>query len=162
MSIYIPGKPIVKEPKDLFIQLVSKDFDTRDWDTRLLIIADTNHFKYKEDESVWLQATERIPNIYEVYFDNVWVCDFTDDDAMPTVRLRFLKAFLQRYEAGEVSLNTQKELIDHDVESTIDKALREIKASKPQSEEEHIQNEVITELLEDKKKPKKVNSLKQI
>lgn len=160
--LYIPGRPNVKEPKDLFIQLVSGDFDTKDWNDRLQLIADVNHFKYMEDESVWMQARGRLSNWFEVYFDGVWICDFTDDDNTATVRLKFLKGFMDKYEKGEITLNTKKELTDHDIESVVDKTLRDLKSEKPKTEEDHIINEVVTELLEDKKRPKKVNNLKDI
>lgn len=158
--LYIPGKPSVKEPKDEFIRLIDQDFAIN-LDERIMLVADVNHFKFMEDEFVWNQARERIPNYYEVYFDGVWVCDFMDNEKLPAIRLKFLRGFLEKYEAGEIHLRTKDEIEEEEVESAIDKAIRKNKNKKIDSEEDFIVQQAVGDLLEAKKNPSLVSKKKK-
>lgn len=149
--IYIPGKPNVHEPKDEFIRLVRGDFNI-DLSKRISLVADVNHFKFREDSFVWDQARGRIPNYYEVYFDGVWICDFMDNEQLPSVRLKFLKGFLDKYQKGEVFLTLPEERVEQIVESAVDKAIRKNKNKKIESQEDYVVQQVTDGLLQEKKK----------
>lgn len=152
-GLILPNRVNYREPKEKFISIVRGVFGF-DLTERISLIADVNHFKLKEDESVWEQAKGERPNFIEVYWDGVWICDFTDKESPALVRVRFLKGFAKAYEENKVGLNTPKELVDSEAQRIIDDEIKKLKNTKVKSQEDAISNEVQIDLLKEKKKPK--------
>lgn len=71
---------------------------------RLQIIADVEHYKASEDESVWLQKQGKAPTMFEVYWDGVWLIDFATDVEIGIVIALFWQGFRKAYEEKRISL----------------------------------------------------------
>lgn len=151
--LILPSQVAYTEPKERFTKLLAKDFGF-DLTDRISLIADVNHFKIKEDVSVYHQAKRNTANYIEVYWDGVWICDFTDKESTEVVRLRFLKEFLKVYEDDKVGLNTAKEIESNKAQDMIDAEIKRLKNEQSKSESDEIVKEVQIGLLEEKKKPK--------
>jgi hypothetical protein len=137
-------------------------FDVRD---RISIKSDVNQFNL-EDKFVWEQARERRPKYHEVYWDGVWICDYSDNEGVvPTVK-KFLFGFRNAYEAGQITLNTKQDLANYELEErikafkeeqrleknkTLEKAEKEIEMMPERTEEDKLSKQVLKEIVEEKK-----------
>lgn len=93
-----------KTVQEKLVQMLQPDFDF-DIKDRILVVSDLDHFKAKEDPFVWGQKKGKVPEFYEVYWDNEWIMDFHEGDTPELVYIGFLKGFGEAYEAGKVRLN---------------------------------------------------------
>ena len=87
-----------------FISLVQKDFEFP-LIGRLEVIADVDHYKASEDESVWLQKKSDAPKMFEVYWDGEWIIDFAFETEISITLAIFWQGFLKAYSEGTISLN---------------------------------------------------------
>lgn len=126
---------------------------------RVTVKMDTDQFNFKEDESVWKQKRGKVPNICEVYFDDVWCCDAYETDTHEQLRLKYLKGFLKGYEIGKIRLNRFLALIEDEKEKIADeqrkveekKAIENLPSSTP---EEKAAKDIIKDLVTDEKEKK--------
>lgn len=155
--LWIPDKPDEEQVKEVILKILSGifDFDITD---RISVRSDTSQFRIMEDESVWLQAKRRAPHYYELYWDGVWINDFDESMDYKAVRLMFLKGFKEKFENGEVTINTRQELTNEIVEDAAQKAINEMKV---ESEEDAIFKETLQEVKNEKSK-RKVKKLSDI
>lgn len=130
-------------------------FDITD---RISVRADMNQYNADVDEGVWHQGKGRRAHYYECYWDNVWVCDFTDNMRGKEFLYKFLVGWKEAYENDEVSLHEPSELANLLVEDAvktaekqIDKKAKEVRNRRAATEEERLSNEVVAKMLEDKK-----------
>ena len=91
--------------KDLFDR-VQRDFSMPLKD-RLLVVAEVEKYRWKEDESVWRQKREKDPYSYEVYFDGEFVCDFSVKEEPDMVYYRVMKNIRDLYKAKKIFFNKQ-------------------------------------------------------
>lgn len=97
-------KRITEVVQEKLVQLIQPEFNF-DISNRLSVISDLEHYKASEDVFVHAQKQGKIPNYYEVYWDNEWIMDFHEGDQPATVFVQFLKGFGRAYEQGKVRLN---------------------------------------------------------
>lgn len=154
MGIVVLGQAEINTQavKESLLKVVRKHFDF-DITSRVEVRADVNQFKAKEDESVWLQAKGYNPNYFEVYWDGVWLCDFTEDEDPRVTDLKFLKGFSGAYESGQITINTREELSDKKPENYLDKLVEKTKKEmKERTVEEKISKAAILEIFNEKQK----------
>jgi hypothetical protein len=77
------------------------DFDVS---KRLRIIRESIKYRVKEDEMLSKEVKERRES-YEVYFDNVFVCFFSEKENPPIVEMRFLKEIIKLKKEKKVFWN---------------------------------------------------------
>ncbi len=146
--------------KEAFLFIVQRDLadlglPQPEHDERITVLADLDHFNAKEDESVWLQKKGKADEYFEIYFDEVWICDFKESESPKTVRVRFLKGFLNAYEAEDISINKGLAQAKRDAKVLREQkrkddeisAVAQLPASTP---EEKLSKEIITELVKEK------------
>ncbi len=71
---------------------------------RLEVIADVDHYKPGEDESVWMQKKGIAPQMFEVYWDGEWIMDFAHETEIEITIALFWQSFLKAYEANRIRL----------------------------------------------------------
>lgn len=150
--MYVLTKPYFTEPKREFIASIQHHFQF-DISKRVSLIADVNHFKYLEDQSVWNQARQKTPNTIEVYWDGVWICDFNDRQTKDQINLNFLRGFTKLYEEGKIYLNEgrNREIVEERKEMTLEDHIAEAKKMSEKTEEDKLSKIAVTEILEEKK-----------
>lgn len=149
--IYIPGSSSFNE-KDAKLRLLSIiqphfDFDLSD---RVSVRADVHQFNYKEDESVWKQVRQKAPVYMEVYWDNVWLCDFTSTELPEATLIKFLTGFGNAYNDGQITLNTDNDLQVENTD-TLTESIKKAHKMNTKSEEEKLAQKAVLEVLEEKK-----------
>jgi len=87
-----------------FIQEVKNDFQFP-IEGRLQVLADIDHYKASEDESVWLQNKNRAPKMAEVYWDGEWIVDFDVNTEKSIIIALFWNGFYKAYEQNRIRLN---------------------------------------------------------
>lgn len=160
MALILPST--VKSMTNIEVRLtqVIKQFFNFNIDGRVTVVADLDHYNKKEDKFIWEQSKDKTSKWYEAYWDNVWCCDFSEKATPQQVGVEFMKGFVKAYEKGEVGLNTPKDIETFDANKVIDEEIKKIKSKKVTNEADSIQQDVIVELLEDKKKKKGKNALR--
>lgn len=97
-------KRITQIVQEKLVMMMQPEFDF-DISERISVVSDLEHYKASEDPFVHAQKQGKIPNYYEVYWDNEWIMDFHEGDQPKMVYLGFLKGFGKAYEQGKVRLN---------------------------------------------------------
>lgn len=110
--------------KDKLIQEIGNSFDPKvNFNKRIRVMSDLIAFNYKEDKSVWKQKKGLLPEYYTVYFDDEYVCGFSDAHSVKHAVLEFWKGFKEAYKSGKIRLN-QKPI-------EVVKSKKKIKATTP-------------------------------
>lgn len=118
---------------------------------RISVKMDTDQFNPKEDESVWLQKRGDAPQVCEVYFDDIWMCDIYETDSHEQFRNKYLKGFERAYESGKLRLNRFLAMIADEREKQKEtdalEAQKKVIADLPTTTpEEKIAKEIIKEI----------------
>jgi len=122
-------------PKKTIFELMQRDFAFPLKD-RLHIVAETEKYKWREDESVWKQKKDKAPLQYEAYFDGEFVCFFGTQMTELEAYCEVLKGIRELYKSGKIHWN--KELYEFDK-----KPVEEIVLDAPDSPEDYILTEVV-------------------
>lgn len=110
--------------KDRLVQELGNSFDPKvNFNKRIRVMSDLIAFNYKEDKSVWKQKKGLLPEYYMVYFDDEYVCGFSDAHSVKHAVLEFWKGFKEAYKSGKIRLN-QKQV-------EVVKSKKKIKATTP-------------------------------
>jgi len=97
---------LINSVRDSFIDLVSKNFEDKlEPKKRIRVVADEEMFLKGEDKFVWGQAQGKIQKNFSVYFDDEFICSFTESDSQKKALLNFLKGFKEAYQSGKVRLD---------------------------------------------------------
>lgn len=122
-------KRITDVVQEKLVMMLQRDFDF-DISDRISVISDLEHYNAKVDPFVNAQKRGKIPNFYEVYWDNEWIMDFHEGDNPKAVYVQFLKGFGKAYVQGKVRLN--KSLAEAEAANDLDAMLkkRQIEAFK--------------------------------
>lgn len=86
--------------KDLIISEIGGTFP--DTPKRLAVWAETDKYKWKEDESVWKQKRELTAPQFEVHFDGEFVCFFDSARGERHCLVTFLSALNELYKAEKI------------------------------------------------------------
>ncbi len=121
---------------------------------RITIKLDVEQFDFKEDESVWRQKRGYLPNVCEVYFDDVWCCDLKETDYDQAIVNRFFQGFQKGYDSGKIRLNKFLAEIEDEKKAQEAKdakrdeieAIESLPASTP---EERISKEIVKEIVKE-------------
>lgn len=97
-------KRMTKVVQEKLVMMLQSDFDF-DISDRISVISDLEHYNADVDRFVHAQKIGKIPNFYEVYWDNEWIMDFHEGDPPRNVYTQFLKGFGKAYVQGKVRLN---------------------------------------------------------
>lgn len=104
MDLWTPLKK-QKQVTDIFIShyggYFSKDVD---FANRIDVRPDTLVYN-REDRYVWDQAKGNVPDYYTVYFDDVYICGFGEDEPQAKIDLEFWKGLKKAYETNKIRLN---------------------------------------------------------
>lgn len=143
---------------------------------RITIKSDTNQFNPDADSYFYEQSIGKRPVVHEVYWDGVWICDYTDNDNVINTVNKFLFGFKNAYEAKQISLNSDADykeiamkeqirdaLIQKERENTknLEKAERKVDALPERDEAERLTKQVLKEIIEDKKQFKQKKGKKK-
>jgi hypothetical protein len=139
----------VKEPEDVVISIIQPHFNFP-LKGRITTRADLNQFKYLEDSSVYAQARKGTPLFFEVYWDGVWICDFSQSFTKEQLEKAFFEGFAVEYESGRVTFSEPEEA-DEELD-TYHTKLREISNMSEATPEDQIVKEAIKQTVEEKKK----------
>lgn len=100
--MYLPAK-------DIFLRELEKHFTSSyNLKKRVQIHTDIEMFLWKEDESVWKQKRDKAPKYYTVYFDDEFICGFSEADVLEKVMLEWWKGFKKAYKDRLVDLDEDK------------------------------------------------------
>lgn len=152
--MYLPAK-------DRFLHELEKHFDrSYNLKKRVYIPADIEMFRWKEDESVWRQKREKAPHYYTVYFDNEFICGFSEADSIEKVMLDWWRGFKKAYEEKKIDLDEQKSIALREAREQQQKDLkkeldRKIEALPNQTETQKLAKEVIKRVAKKKPAPKR-------
>lgn len=122
---------------------------------RLVVIADTEHYKASVDESVWLQKKGTAPTMFEVYWDNEWIIDFSTETEQEIVFALFWNGFYKAYAENRIRLNeglAEKEVKDINV--MIESSKKALKPAANLSPVEREAEKIIAEINAERKKEK--------
>lgn len=107
MSLYLPKSVAVENRvKDEIQNHFSKDLVNVS--ERVSVVADVDLFNYKEDKSVWDQKKQNIAGVYSIYFDGVFVCNFTTEWYLPMVMSTFWRGLRDLIKAEKVYLMVEQ------------------------------------------------------
>jgi len=121
------------------------------FEDRFRIVGDTEMFNHKEDEYVWKQQVGDIKEVFQVFFDGEYMCNFTEDDHFKYVLLTFFMAFKEKYKDGTIKLIKEDYQREFDMqEDEKAEALKRIKLIKPESNIESMAKEVLTNVVKEK------------
>ena len=139
---------------------------------RVRITSDVNQFNPDADPIVWKQAKGQLPHVHEIYWDDVWICDF--HEAMPgyAVLHDFLVGFKNAYEAEQISINEKAELEREELKHRADEVVKQqqekqkkadeaIENLPDRTEDEKLAKQAITEVNEEKKEKRRKVAKKQ-
>lgn len=174
MTILMPltDRPNAYHTKKALLSLIQNDiYDllkkagkvvTFTLEDRITVIADVDHFRIMEDRTVWEQARRRAPHTFEVYWDDVHICDMNELESPIEVKRNFLIGFLKEYKEGRISLTpyTDYEIeqftnIVKEQEKKEDAMIAKFETKRPETIEEEISNTAIAQVLKEKKEKKK-------
>jgi hypothetical protein len=162
-------KPKDLEAKNFIVQLLSPHFGF-DISNRITVISDLNHFQLT-DPFVWDQGVDKFPRFFEVYWDGVWICDFTDHMQGARMLVKFLTGFKDQLLAGKVFLNEKTDFEKYIIEKAVKDDIKDlenkskaIRNKRAGSEEDAMSHEAIAQILDEKiekkKNSRKFNKLK--
>ncbi len=137
-------KEIARDMKHVFES--NLPFQIPNFTQRLCITPDVEKYRWKEDESVWLQMRDKSYHSFEVLFDGEFVCFFDLGLSEREVIVRMLE--------GLRALFKQEKIFLHPRMYEVQKAANEVVLEKPHNETERIITSVLTKQL--KRKGKKV------
>lgn len=137
--------PLNRDLQEKFTKQIQENFEY-DISHRLALVADVHHYNPKEDFSVWLQKRGDVPNMVEVYFDNVWVMDFNTNQVPEVVFAKFWSRLLYLYETKKIDLIDQNQVIEEEIKKIPEASTK----NPPKSEEEAIAQSVIDSIQEEK------------
>jgi hypothetical protein len=86
--------------KELIISEIGATFP--DTPKRLAVWAETDKYKWKEDESVWKQKRELTAPQYEAHFDNEFVCFLDSSKGERYCLFTFLSGINELYKAEKI------------------------------------------------------------
>lgn len=152
--MYLPAK-------DKFLHELGKHFDSSyNLKNRVYITSDIEMFMWREDESVWKQKREKAPHYYTVYFDNEFICGFSEADPIEKAMLEWWKGFKKAYqdklvdldELKYIALKESRDQQQKQLKTELDKKLDNLPA---QTETQKIAKEVIKRVAHKKPTPKR-------
>lgn len=76
-------------------------------DKRLSVWDDTEHYNWKEDESIWRQKRELADGEGECYFDHQFVSAYLHRDGINAAYVRFLSGLQELYKQNKVFVNPE-------------------------------------------------------
>ena len=122
---------------------------------RITVKLDTEQFKSKEDESVFLQKIGKAPFVCEVYFDKVFICDLHETDTHEILRVKFFKGFDKAYDKELIGINQMLGIKKQEMEDYSKKqakrALKEQISMLPEATpEQKISKNIIKEIAKEK------------
>lgn len=116
---------------EIKLLLTQLNYDTEFDINRVTVWADTDQFKWKEDEYVWSQKRGRMGNVYSVYIDGIFICHIGDNRRKKDTLKDFWQGFLKAYSLDDN--DPGKLWID---KSIYDKKLQEKKAKRQKQDEQ--------------------------
>ena len=94
-----------KKVKEIFIRHYGQYFSKEvDFDKRVDVRPDTLVYN-RDDRYVWDQSKGKVPNYYTVYFDDVYICGFGEDEPQAKLDLEFWRGLKKAYETDKIRLN---------------------------------------------------------
>lgn len=121
-------------------------------ENRVMVLADVDAFKWKEDEFVWNQKQGNLINTYQVFFDGIFICYINDRTSYKQALQDFWRGFLKAYslpddDIGKIWLDKEIYGIKRDEQKLKDKAhdeeiIKAIKDKSVESEEQEIAKEI--------------------
>jgi len=120
---------------------------------RISIWAETDKYRWKEDESVWKQKRGMTPNEFEAYFDGEFICFMKESDGLNYNLILFLNKIKEMYRLGKIFVNQEMYKVREAEEQAKQEAAKKIEVPKATTPEEKIVLEVLKRTV---KKGKKV------
>lgn len=150
-SLYLPSHYNEKGPKDRIVSELQPHFKFN-LNDRIVVKADVNQFNKKEDESVWKQAKGLAPNYYEVYWDGVWLFDFSENEPVEFVIQKFWLGFRNAYDSEQIHLRTPEEIKQQDDKDRLDEMVKKVQREMSEkTESDRLAKEAVLGVLEEKK-----------
>lgn len=104
MDLWTPLKK-QKQVTDIFISHYGGYFAKEvDFGNRIDVRPDTLVYN-REDRYVWDQSKGKVPDYYTVYFDNVYICGFGEDEPQAKIDLEFWRGLQKAYKSDKIRLN---------------------------------------------------------
>ena len=135
-----------------FIDMIQKEFKFPLLG-RLEILADVDHFRKGEDESVWLQSKGKAPEMYEVYWDGEWLMDFAHATEVEITMAIFWQAFLKAYQENRIrlieglaDLEPKDQTLDNLISTTKKRLVTRTSAT---SQDNRLADRVVTEIVKE-------------
>lgn len=119
-------------------EMLDADFSI-DLKDRLVIWAEIDKYRWKEDESVWRQKRDKDAKAYEITFDGEFVCFFDTNDTPEEVRLRALEGIRDLFNNQKIFFNKEMYAVR---EAKIEEQNR-VEMEKPTTPEDKILTEVV-------------------
>ena len=122
------------EMKDLIVSNIGGTFPKTS--ERLAVWAETDKYKWKEDESVWNQKRGRTAPQYEAYFDNQFICFFDSSKSKRFCLMTFLSALNELYKEGKIYVHPEIYAVkEAERQALADKDILEIPKARNEAEE---------------------------
>lgn len=125
---------------------------------RIRVVADSDQFN-DSDPAVYKQLRGMRPHYYEVYWDNVWICDFDDRTDPDKAFYKFMVGFKNAFENDEVHLHAPDEYDSAKqhkrAEDMIQEGIKKLEQTKIEGDKGDVVRQVLRETLEEKKQEKK-------
>lgn len=110
---------------------------------RVRILAETDKYHWKEDESVWRQKRGIDSKVYEVYFDGEFVCFVDEAQGEQAAWREFIEKFRDLYKIGSIFVHeAMYKVKEAEAEAKAKKSM-EVEIPTSHSPEEHIIAEVL-------------------
>lgn len=141
--------------KDQFLQGIRKEFSPDiEIEKRVKVISDLEFFRYGEDESVWEQERGKRAKVYQIYFDDEFICTFKEDDIHQAVFLMFWRGLMDKYKRGMIRFDPlwkkkNDELLEEEtkkIEKNQEVEKKKKRRKSVQSKEEHLAVQVVEKL----------------
>lgn len=95
-----------KEVKEIFVSHYGQYFDPQvEFEKRIDVRPDTLIYNHREDPYVFDQMKEKVPLYFTVYFDDVYICGFGEDQKQAEIDHAFWKGMRDAYSADKIRLN---------------------------------------------------------
>ena len=122
------------EMKDLIVSNIGGTFPKTL--ERLAVWAETDKYKWKEDESVWNQKRGRTAPQYEAHFDNQFICFFDSSKSKQFCLMTFLSALNELYKEGKIYVHPEIYAVkEAERQALADKDILEIPKARNEAEE---------------------------
>lgn len=112
------------------------DFDT----SRIMVLADTDTYDWKQDPLIWAQHKGKMHDIYQVYVDGIFICYLSNSVPKKQTLAEFWDGFLKAYSMEE----------DDPGKLWLDKSIYAVKAKEKKLKQDKQHQEII-KAIEDKK-----------